>query len=432
MVEPQQGEHTQRIAVIGSGIAGMACAHYLSRRHQVCLFEGESRLGGHTATQAVQWQGVDYAVDMGFIVYNDWTYPNFIRLLNELNIRSQPTVMGFSVTQGQGAYEYAGANLNSLFAQRRNLLKPAHWRMLLDIVRFNKQATGDYLAGQLSQEESLGAYLQRLKFSAEFISHYLAPMGSAIWSSTTAEVLEFSAYFFVRFFHNHGLLSIKQRPQWRTLVGGSSAYIKPLLADVARCVTHTKVIKLERSAEGVRVYYGDSSELFDQVVLACHSDEALALLADASDAERAILGAITYRPNRVTLHRDTSLLPKRPLAWSSWNYLLQDAGDQPPLLTYNMNILQNIHAPITFCVTLNDPGLIKPDLIFHEVTFAHPVFSAAATQAQACWADINGVNKTWFAGAYWFNGFHEDGLMSALRVANHLGVAVPILNNHRP
>lgn len=289
MVEPQQGEHTQRIAVIGSGIAGMACAHYLSRRHQVCLFEGESRLGGHTATQAVQWQGVDYGVDMGFIVYNDWTYPNFIRLLNELNIRSQPTVMGFSVTQGQGAYEYAGANLNSLFAQRRNLLKPAHWRMLLDIVRFNKQATGDYLAGQLSQEESLGAYLQRLKFSAEFISHYLAPMGSAIWSSTTAEVLEFSAYFFVRFFHNHGLLSIKQRPQWRTLVGGSSAYIKPLLADVARCVTHTKVIKIERSAEGVRVYYGDSSELFDQVVLACHSDEALALLADASDAERAIL-----------------------------------------------------------------------------------------------------------------------------------------------
>lgn len=429
---PQQRTPKQRIAVIGSGIAGMASAHYLSRSHEVCLFEGANRFGGHTATQTVQWQGVDYGVDMGFIVYNDWTYPNFIRLLAELNIANQPTVMGFSVTKGQGVYEYAGANLNSLFAQRRNLLKPAHWRMLLDIVRFNKQATGDFLAGHLSQSESLADYLKRLHFSAEFIAHYLAPMGSAIWSSTTAEVLDFSAYFFVRFFHNHGLLSIKQRPQWRTLVGGSSAYIKPLLANVARCEKGVPVHKVERSEKGAHIFYGDRSEVFDQVVFACHSDEALALLADANPLEQKILGAIAYRPNRVTLHRDINLLPKRPLAWSSWNYLLQDEGDQPPLLTYNMNILQNIQAPITFCVTLNDPGLIKPELIFHEVTFAHPVFSAAATQAQARWGDINGVNKTWFAGAYWFNGFHEDGLVSALRVANGLGVAVPILTNHRP
>ncbi len=429
---PQEDTPRQRIAVIGSGIAGMACAHYLSRNHEVCLFEGANRFGGHTATQPVHWQGVDYAVDMGFIVYNDWTYPNFIRLLTELNITSQPTVMGFSVTKGQGAYEYAGANLNSLFAQRRNLLKPGHWRMLLDIVRFNKQATEDYLAGLLSQEESLGAYLQRLKFSAEFIAHYLAPMGAAIWSSTTAEVLDFSAYFFVRFFHNHGLLSVKNRPQWRTLVGGSGVYIKPLLANVARCEKGVPVYKVERSEEGAHIFYGDRSELFDQVVFACHSDEALALLADANPSEQQILGAIAYRSNRVTLHRDINLLPKRPLAWSSWNYLLQGAGDQPPLLTYNMNILQNIKAPITFCVTLNDPGLIKPELVFHEVVFSHPVFSAAATKAQARWGEINGVNKTWFAGAYWFNGFHEDGLVSALRVANGLGVAVPILNNHRP
>ncbi len=434
MVEPfaQGTPAQQRIAVIGSGIAGMACAHYLSRVHEVCLFEGASRFGGHTATQTVHWQGVEYGVDMGFIVYNDWTYPNFIRLLTELNIASQPTVMGFSVTKGQGAYEYAGANLNSLFAQRRNLLKPGHWCMLLDIVRFNKQATADFLAGRLSQTESLGAYLQRLKFSAQFVDYYLAPMGSAIWSSTTAEVLNFSAYFFVRFFHNHGLLSIKQRPQWRTLVGGSSVYIKPLLANVARSVKGTPVLRVERSESGARVFYSDQSELFDQVVFACHSDEALGLLGDASAAERDILGAITYRPNRVTLHRDTKLLPQRPLAWSSWNYLVQGAGAQPPLLTYNMNILQNIQAPITFCVTLNDPGLIKPEMVFHEVTFSHPVFSAAATQAQERWQEINGVNKTWFAGAYWLNGFHEDGLVSALRVVNQLGVSVPILNNHRP
>jgi len=435
MVSVPAAPSHQRIAVVGSGIAGMACAHYLSRAHEVSLFESAPRFGGHTATQTVPWDGVEYAVDMGFIVYNDWTYPNFIRLLNELNVSSQPTVMGFSVTQNQGAYEYAGANLNTLFAQRRNLLKPAHWRMLLDIVRFNKQATADFLAGTLSQQESLRAYLQRLGLGAEFIHHYLAPMGSAIWSSTTAEVLDFSAYFFVRFFHNHGLLIVKNRPQWRTLVGGSASYIKPLLANVARCVNHARVEKVERTAAGVNIYYNGQVETFDQVVFACHSDEALALLSDASAAEENILGAIAYRPNRVTLHRDTVLLPQRRLAWSSWNYLLRDnndsAAEQAPLLTYNMNILQNIQAPITFCVTLNDPGLIDPALVFHEVTFSHPVFSAAATAAQDRWAEINGVNNTWFAGAYWFNGFHEDGLVSALRVVNHLGVMVPILTTHR-
>lgn len=419
----------QNIAVVGSGIAGMASAHYLSGRHTVTLFEAASRFGGHTATQAVQWQGQEYAVDMGFIVYNDWTYPNFIRLLNELNVPNQPTAMGFSVSQLEGDYEYAGANLNSLFAQRRNLLNPIHWGMVLDIVRFNKQATADFLAGNLSQEESLYAYLVRLGVGRAFINRYLAPMGSAIWSSSTAEVLEFSAYFFVRFFYNHGLLNIKQRPQWRVLTGGSHSYIKPLLKGISRSVLATLITRVERLEDGVLVHCGEHVERFDQVVFACHSDEALALLGDANDAERDVLTAITYRPNRVTLHRDNTLLPKRKLAWSSWNYLIQPGEVQLPLLTYNMNILQNIQAPITFCVTLNDPGRIKPEFIFHEVTFSHPVFSAAATTAQQRWAEINGVNRTWFAGAYWQNGFHEDGVVSALRVANCLGVDIPILLN---
>jgi uncharacterized protein len=423
----------QRIAVIGSGIAGMTAAHYLSRAHQVTLFESAQRFGGHTATQAVPWQGVEYAVDMGFIVYNDWTYPNFIRLLNELNVASQPAAMGFSVTEGEGAYEYAGANLNTLFAQRRNLFKPSHWNMLFDILRFNREATASFLAGELSEQESLKAYLIRNKFSAAFIKNYLAPMGSAIWSSSTEEVLEFSVYFFVRFFHNHGLLSVKQRPQWRVLKGGSSSYIKPLLAPVANRISGTPVSRVERTQKAVSVYFGVEHQEFDQVIFACHSDEALNLLADANSAEREILSAITYRPNRVTLHRDISVLPKRRLAWSSWNYLLQkNIGNQPPLLTYNMNILQNINAPITFCVTLNDRGKIKPELIFQDLTFSHPVFSATATQAQGRWAQINGVNKTWFAGAYWFNGFHEDGVVSALGVVNALGIDIPVLKNNRP
>jgi uncharacterized protein len=426
----------QRIAVVGSGIAGMACAHYLSRKHEVTLFEAAPRFGGHTATQQVHWQGQNYPVDMGFIVYNDWTYPNFIRLLNELDIESQPTAMGFSVTQLDGDYEYAGANLNTLFAQRRNLFNPKHWRMLLDIVQFNKTATADFLARTLSQDEPLGHYLARLGLGQKFIWHYLAPMGAAIWSSTTAEVLEFSAYFFVRFFHNHGLLSVKQRPQWRVLKGGSHSYITPLLANVAHRVSNTPVTRVERLSDEVVIYYADQHAHFDQVVLACHSDEALKIMDDASPQEQTILGAITYRPNRVTLHRDIKLLPKRKRAWSSWNYLLRDlsqeGADNTPLLTYNMNILQNSAAPITLCVTLNDPGLIDPQLIFQDVTFAHPVFTASATQAQNGWEEINGNNRTWFAGAYWFNGFHEDGVVSALRVANRLGVNIPALPTYRP
>lgn len=421
----------KKIAVIGSGIAGMASAYYLSRNYQVTLFESAARFGGHTATQSVHWQGVDYAVDMGFIVYNDWTYANFIRLINELNVTSQPTTMGFSVTYNHGAYEYAGRNLSTLFAQRRNLVNPVHWKMVLDIVRFNKRATADFLAGSLSLQITLDEYLQQLGVSTAFINRYLAPMGSAIWSSSTAEVLRFSAYFFVRFFYNHGLLNIKNRPQWRVLCGGSSSYIKPLLKPVQRCITDTPVTQVVRQEAGVLVYCGEHSELFDQVIFACHSDQALALLGDASDAETQVLSAIGYRPNKVTLHRDQTLLPKRQAAWSSWNYQLQSGADQLPLLTYNMNILQGINAPITFCVTLNDDQTIKPETIFKEVMFSHPVFNAAATQAQARWQEINGVNNTWFVGAYWLNGFHEDGVVSALRVANALGVKMPILENNR-
>ncbi|MEY4589086.1 MAG: 15-cis-phytoene desaturase [Pseudomonadota bacterium] len=421
--------HKQRIAVVGGGISGMACAHYLSRKHEVTLFEAAHRMGGHTATQSVDWQGQVYNVDTGFIVYNDWTYPNFIRLLDELGVQSQATNMGFSVSHLHRDYEYSGANLNTLFAQRKNIFNPQHWQMLVDIMRFNRKATEDFLTDNLSKSEPLRTYLARIGIGQHFIDYYLAPMGSAIWSSSNTEVLDFSAYFFVRFFYNHGLLNVKSRPQWRVLRGGSHSYIKPLLAPVAHCITGTLIQGVKRETDGALINYGNKTQKFDQIVFACHSDEALKILDDTSDEEREILSAITYRQNRVTLHRDTKLLPKRKRTWASWNYLLQEEKEQIPILTYNMNILQQIKAPITFCVTLNADNLISPELIFHDTTFAHPVFSASATQSQNRWGEINGVNNTWFAGAYWFNGFHEDGVVSALRVANSLGVEIPILTN---
>jgi uncharacterized protein len=421
---PQSAPAGQRIAVIGSGIAGMTTAYLLQQRHQVHLFEAAERLGGHTATQTLQWAGQEYAIDTGFIVYNDWTYPNFIRLLRQLGIDNLPTEMGFSVLEPHSQYEYSGTNLNSLFAQRKNLLSLSHWRMLLDILRFNREATAAYLAGELTEQETLADYLTRNRYSAAFTRRYLVPMGSAIWSCSTQEIEQFSVYFFVRFFHNHGLLSVNDRPQWRVIKGGSSAYIPALTAGYReRIRTATPILGVRRTADSVVLRWADGSAEFDQVVFACHSDQALALLEDANHAEEQVLGAIAYRNNRVCLHRDTRLLPKAQCAWASWNYLLRAEPEQIPVLTYNMNILQRLTAPITFCVTLNDPGLIDPALVFHEYSYAHPVFSAEALQAQSQWSSINGNQRTWFAGAYWFNGFHEDGVNSAIRVAAGLGVA---------
>ena len=413
----------KKIAIIGSGISGLTAAYYLQESHDIHLYEADSRVGGHTATKKIHNQGKEYLIDTGFIVFNDWTYPNFIKLLDELGVESQPTEMGFSVFDPQDKFEYAGTNLKTLFAQKRNLFSPTHWRMLMDIIRFNKEAIADLEANQLIPNETLGAYLARKKYSDAFINRYLIPMGSAIWSATHGATLGFPLEFFIRFFKNHGLLNVVNRPQWRVIKSGSHAYIEPLIKSFQEKIKlNTPVARIIRNENYVSVIANGVTEQFDEVIIACHSDQALAMLADASDGEKTILGAIPYQKNSVVMHTDTTLLPKRKSTWSSWNYLLTGGDQTLPILTYSMNILQGINSSEQFCVTLNAKNKIDPTKILGEYEYAHPVFSQAAASAQAAWPIINGVNRTWFCGAYWFNGFHEDGVNSALRVVNALGV----------
>lgn len=406
-----------KIAIIGSGISGLTAAYYLHKDHDICLYEADSRLGGHTATKQVHVNGQDYLIDTGFIVFNDWTYPNFIKLLTELGVESQPTEMGFSVFNPDTQFEYAGTNLGTLFAQKRNLFSLSHWKMLRDIVRFNKEAVLDLEAGKLEENESLGRYLERKHYSEAFIERYLIPMGSAIWSATQGAMLTFPLEFFIRFFKNHGLLNVVNRPQWCVIKGGSKAYIAPLIEGFKHKIKlNSPVARITRNATGVTVIANGEAEQFDQVVIACHSDQALSMLGEPSNDERKILGAIAYQNNSVVMHTDISLLPKQKSTWSSWNYLLQDNYHQAPILTYSMNILQGIESKTEFCVTLNAKHKIDPKKILGEYEYAHPVFSSDVVQAQAAWPLINGVNRTWFCGAYWFNGFHEDGVKSALRI----------------
>ena len=411
-----------RIAIIGSGIAGLTCAHLLSRRHEISVFEAADWIGGHTHTVDVQWQGRHYAVDTGFIVFNDWTYPNFIRLLNHLGVASRPTEMSFSVHDPQTGLEYNGHDLDSLFAQRRNLLSPGFWGMLRDILRFNRQALADLDGGRIDSATTLGEYLRAQRYGQRFIDHYVVPMGSAIWSMSRADMLGFPLQFFVRFCRNHGLLSVSDRPQWRVIEGGSRGYIEPLCRNFAeRIRLNCAVTRVSRDDGGVTLTCATGPERFDSVVFACHSDQALALLETPSSVEREVLGALRYASNDVVLHTDTRLLPRRRKAWASWNYRLGGTPQAAAALTYDMNILQGIEAPVTFCVSLNQTELIDPTQILARFDYAHPQYSLAAVAAQARQADLQGHQHSYFCGAYWANGFHEDGVVSALRVAEHFG-----------
>jgi predicted NAD/FAD-binding protein len=412
-----------KIAVVGSGISGLACAHYLSVNHEVSVFESGQRVGGHTATVDVQLGTRRYAIDTGFIVFNDRTYPNFIALMDELGVPSKPTDMGFSVTDPVSGLEYSGSNLNTLFAQRRNLLSWPFIAMVRDILRFNREAVQDIEGGTLEADETLGSYLKRHGYGEKFIRQYLAPMGSAIWSADCATILDFPVVFFLRFFKNHGLLSVSERPQWRVIEGGSREYLRPLCARFSeRVFTDSQVVRIERQqGQSVSLHMLDGQKLhFDKVVIATHSDQALKLLAKPTTAESEILSAIPYQSNDVVLHTDTRLLPKNRKTWSSWNYLLGENTERAAV-TYNMNILQGITAPETFCVTLNNTAAINPHKILGQFQYDHPVFSLEASAAQQRWDEINGVDNTWYCGAYWHNGFHEDGVVSALRVANAIG-----------
>jgi uncharacterized protein len=410
-----------RIAVIGSGISGLSCAHYLSAEHEVSVFESGGRIGGHTATVDVKLGTRRYAIDTGFIVFNDWTYPNFIALMDSLGVASKPTSMGFSVRDEQSGLEYAGTNLDSLFAQRKNLLSWTFISMVRDILRFNKESVADLDAGRVSDAQTLGEYLEHNRYSEAFTRQYLAAMGSAIWSADCATILDFPLSFFLRFFRNHGLLSVQNQPQWRVIEGGSREYLRPLCQRFEqRIFTGCAVARVIRQADQVILLMADGRRLaFDQLVLATHSDQALALLEEPSSAERDVLGALPYQSNEVVLHTDTRLLPKNRKTWSSWNYSL-GTGQQRAVVTYNMNILQGISAPETFCVTLNNSAAINPVKVLGRFNYDHPVFSIAGIAAQQRWHEINGERNTWYCGAYWHNGFHEDGVVSALRVANAL------------
>jgi predicted NAD/FAD-binding protein len=415
-----------KIAVIGAGISGLTTAYYLKDKHQVTVLESADRIGGHTATVDVSHNGRDYAIDTGFIVYNDWTYPKFIELLTELGVASEETEMSFSVSCDSSGVEYGGNNLNTMFAQRLNLFKPSFIGMVKDILRFNKESIEHLESGRLEEASTLGTYLQDHGYGREFIQHYLVPMGCAIWSASTKTMLDFPLLFFIRFFKNHGLLSVNNRPQWRVIRGGSRSYLKPLSEQLKDSIhLGVNIDKVIREGNGVKIKLksGDVQE-YDHVVFACHSDQAKALLDDISVAEDSVLSAIPYQSNEVILHTDDSILPNKKLAWSSWNYRLRSEDQIRAVLTYDMNILQGIDSETTFCVTLNDRSSIDASKILGVYNYSHPVFSLESVTAQAQWADINGVKRTWFCGAYWGNGFHEDGVASGRRVAealNYLG-----------
>ncbi|SEI44107.1 Predicted NAD/FAD-binding protein [Azotobacter beijerinckii] len=410
------------IAIVGSGIAGLTTAYLLARRHRITLFEAGDWIGGHTHTVDVRLDGRDYAIDTGFIVFNDWTYPRFIQLLERLGVASQPTEMSFSVHDPASGSEYNGNSLNSLFARRRNLLSPRFLGMLRDILRFNREALRDLAEQRIAADITLGDYLARGRYGQRFVDHYIVPMGAAIWSMSLADMRRFPLQFFVYFFRNHGLLSVDDRPQWRVIRGGSRRYVTPLTATFReRIRLNCPVQRVERDAEGVTLHSPAGRERFDKLVFACHSDQALALLAAPSPAEREILGALPYAGNDVVLHTDTRLLPRRPLAWACWNYRLGGPAEQPAAVTYNMNLLQGIDSDTTFCVSLNQTAAIDPAKILGRYRYAHPQYSLAGIAAQARWRELHGAQHTYYCGAYWANGFHEDGVVSALRVAGAFG-----------
>ncbi len=408
-----------KIAIIGSGISGLTSAFYLHKEHDITIFEANDYIGGHTATVDVDFQGQQYAVDTGFIVYNDRTYPNFLTLLEQIGVEGTPTEMSFSVRNDASGLEYNGHTISTLFAQKRNLLKPSFYRFIFEILRFNKLAKAS-ADTEMSAQTTLGDFLNENQFSDYFCQNYILPMGAAIWSSTLADMRRFPLSFFLRFFLNHGLLDVVDRPQWYVVNGGSRAYIEPLTKGFSdRIWLSTPVSKVRRYESGVVIEANQQEYCFDQVIFACHSDQALQLLDSPSQQEQAILSQMAYQSNEVILHTDTSLLPNKKSAWASWNYFLDGSSDEQqrlPALTYNMNILQHIKANATFCVSLNSSERIDKNKILKVFHYSHPVFSTSSIASQKRKPEVNGFNNTWYCGAYWHNGFHEDGVKSALDV----------------
>lgn len=413
-----------RIAVVGSGIAGLASAWLLSRRHEVTLFEANDYFGGHTHTHDVELRGRRYAIDTGFIVYNHVHYPLLTRLFDELNVVSQPTTMSFSVHNQASGLEYNAATLDTLFCQRRNLLSPRFLGMLRDLRRFYREAPA--LLEPSGENPALGDWLAEHRYGAAFRDEHLVPMASALWSSPPAQILAFPARYLVRFMANHQMLQVAGRPQWRVVRGGSSRYVQAMCARWnVRERLNCPVRGVRRNAEGVELSIDTGRLRFDHAVLACHSDQALALLADADTRERAILSAIPYHANDTVLHTDATLLPKRRKAWAAWNAFIPRMPGEACTVSYCMNLLQGVDSPEPFVVTLNRSHAIDPSKILRRMRYHHPVYGHAAVAAQQRKGEIQGRRRTWFAGAYWGWGFHEDGITSAVEVAAALDAHWP-------
>jgi uncharacterized protein len=413
-----------RIAVVGSGIAGLASAWLLSREHEVTLFEANNYFGGHTHTHDFEQQGRRYRIDSGFVVHNPRHYPLLTRMFQELGVASQPTTMSFSVQSEASGLEYNAATLDTLFCQRRNLCSPRFIGMVRDLLRFYREAPA--LLNSLEIGQTLGDYLAENKYGAAFRDEHLVPMASALWSSPSAQILSYPARHLVQFMANHQMLQVNDRPQWRVVQGGSSNYVQALRA---RWSVHERlncaVRAIRRHAASAAVESAAGVEHFDHVVLACHSDQALALLTDADEREQAILGAMPYQPNDTVLHTDASVLPIRRKAWAAWNVWLPRDPGEACTVSYCMNLLQRIESPQPFVVTLNRTAAIDPDKVVSRMPYEHPVYSHASVAAQARKPEIQGRRRTWFAGAYWGWGFHEDGMRSAAEVAAAHGVRWP-------
>lgn len=409
-----------RIAIVGTGISGLLCAHLLHADHELVVFEANGYAGGHANTVEVETKRGRYAIDTGFIVFNDCNYPSFRALLTELGVAIQPSNMSFAVSDGAD-FEYNGASPNGLFARRRHLLTPSFQRMIADLVRFNRDAR-ELLASDA--DPSLREWLEERGYSDGFIERLIVPQASAVWSADPRQMWSFPARFLVEFFDNHGMLRFHGRPQWLTVTGGSQRYVEAITRPWRSSLRlSTPVTELRRFDDYVAVTArGGDAEQFDAVVIAAHSDQALSMLADPTDREHELLGAIPYQANEAALHTDRSLLPRRRRAWASWNYHLGAGDPGLPTVTYHMNRLQSLVADREFCVTLNRTDAIDPSLILRTIQYHHPVYTRQAVAAQKRHAEISGQNRTHYCGAYWGWGFHEDGARSALRVAGELGV----------
>ncbi|MFT6329941.1 MAG: putative NAD/FAD-binding protein [Bermanella sp.] len=425
---------TKRIAIIGTGISGLTSAYLLNKENDIKVYEANDYIGGHTATKNVVVNNTHYAIDTGFIVYNEWTYPNFIKLMQTLKVETQATEMSFSVKNLKTKMEYNGNTLNSLFAQRRNILRPSFWRLVLDIVKFNKLCKAHIAENRETDNITLQAFIAEHGLSEIFTQNYILPMCAAIWSTSLEASANFPLSFFLKFFNNHGLLNITNRPQWFTIIGGSNQYVGPLTESFKPKISLNDAVKSVVKAEtGVVIVSQKGEETFDEVIFACHSDQALQMLSAQVQeninltAYSDVLAAIPYSMNEVVLHTDTSVLPARPLAWASWNYQIEGAKTEvsrPAAVTYNMNILQCLKSDTTFCVTLNNTQAISPDKILGTYHYAHPQFSPQMVKAQERRDEICGKEGIHFCGAYWYNGFHEDGIRSALDVCKRFGVSL--------